>query len=45
MQFILSDASLSLYIYFPYSLGTMKPCGPGLLEAPAQKNVSTPLPS
>jgi hypothetical protein len=31
--------------YFPYSSGTMKPWGPGRLAAPAQKNVSAPLPS
>lgn len=31
--------------YLPYSLAKINPCGPGLLEAPAQKNASLALPS
>lgn len=36
---------LSLSTYVPCSSGTMNPWGPGRLAAPAQKNVSAPLPS
>lgn len=34
-----------MFAHRPYSLDKINPCGPGLLEAPAQKNASVALPS